>query len=453
LFHKDQDQQQGNAAKKGVCWESIEEINMMDTSIEPRERQDWPPRRVVQATILFAAIATAFYLIIRFQLVVLSLFSAIVISNAMEPVLVWLNKRGISRGVAAALIFLIMLILIVGVILLMAPLITNQGAQIVETFGNYYQTARDYLAQSSNLLLRRIGLQMPLTFPPEIQTSTSSEEGLEQQMQTVVAVGQGVIRTVLYAIAILLITFYWTLEGQTAVRSLVLFVRPEKRQQVRDFIDTVLEQLGKYTRGLLLLSAIVGALYLAAYLIIGVPNALLLAIIGAAFEIVPLIGPFLGILPAFLIVVALDPTRLIWLIAAFAVIQQLENSYLTPRVMKATADVNPIVTLLALTAFGSLFGLLGAVLAIPLAMVISLVINELVFKKQIEAPEAPAERDRVSLLLYSARELTQDLQRQIRHKETATSAIDDHFEDTIEAIADDLIEILEKVEEKRENMA
>jgi predicted PurR-regulated permease PerM len=425
---------------------------MMDTSIEPRERQNWTPRRVVQATILFAAIAAAFYLMIRFQLVVLSLFSAIVISNAMEPVLIWLNKRGISRGVAAALIFLVMLILITGVILLMAPLITNQGAQIVETFGNYYQTARDGLAQSSNLLLRRIGLQMPLTFPPEIQTTTP-DGGLEQQMETVMAVGQGVIRTILYAIAILLITFYWTLEGQTAVRSLVLFVRPEKRQQVRDFIDTVLEQLGKYTRGLLLLSAMVGALYLGAYMLIPVPNALLLAIIGAAFEIVPLIGPFLGILPAFLIVIALDPTRLVWLIAAFVVIQQLENSYLTPRVMKATADVNPIVTLLALTAFGSLFGLLGAVLAIPLAMVISLVINELVFKKQIEAPEAPVERDRVSLLLYSARELTQDLQRQVRQKETATSAIDDHIEDTIEAIADDLIEILEKVEEKRENMA
>ena len=77
----------------------------MDISIEPRERQDWTPRRVVQATIIFAAIVLAFYLIFRFQLVILSLFSAIVISNAMEPVLLWLKNRNVNRGISAALIF------------------------------------------------------------------------------------------------------------------------------------------------------------------------------------------------------------------------------------------------------------------------------------------------------------------------------------------------------------
>jgi predicted PurR-regulated permease PerM len=424
----------------------------MESSTEPRQPREWTPRRVVQATFIVVAIAVAFYLIYRFQLVVLSLFSAIIISTAMEPALIWLRKRGISRGIAAAMIFSVILILAIGVILLMAPLITEQGTEIVETFGFYYETARDWMAQSSNLLVRRIGLQMPETFPPEIRTPTS-ENGLAEQIESALAIGQGVLMALLYAVAILLITFYWTMEGQAAIRAITLFVPADRRQGARDFIETVLEQLGKYTRGLVLLSLIVGGLYLAAFLLIGVPNALLLAIIGGVMEVIPLIGPFLGILPAFLIVVALDPSRLLWLIAAFAVIQQTESSYLTPRVMKATADVHPIITLLSLTAFGSLFGVLGALLAIPLAMVISLVIQELVFKPRKEEPPPPLERDRISLLLYSARELIRDVQKQVGQKDTATSSLSDHMEDAIEAIADDLVEILEDVDEQRERAA
>jgi predicted PurR-regulated permease PerM len=424
----------------------------MEQSIEARKRPEWTPRRVVQATLIVVAIAIAFYLVYRFQMVILSLFAAIIIGTAMEPLLVWLKQRGISRGVAAALIFLVVLLIAIGVILLMAPVITEQGTEIIETFGLYYGSMRDWLAQSDNLLLRRIGLQMPLTFPPEIQMPTNNN-GLDGQIENALAVGQGALTAILYSIAIILITFYWTMEGQAAIRTLTLFVPADKRQRARDFIDLTLEQLGKYTRGLVLLAAMVGGLYLAAFMLIGVPNALLLAIIGGVMEIIPLIGPFLGILPAFLIVIALDPSRIIWLIIAFAIIQQTESSYLTPRVMKATADVNPIITLLSLTAFGSLFGVLGAVLAIPLAMVISLVINELVFKPKAEPPESPAERDRISLLLYAARELIHDVQKQVRQKETATSAMTDHVEDAIEAIADDLVEILEAVDDQREKAA
>jgi predicted PurR-regulated permease PerM len=424
----------------------------MEQSIEARKRPEWTPRRVVQATLIVVGIAIAFYLVYRFQMVILSLFAAIIIGTAMEPLLVWLKQRGISRGVAAALIFLVVLLIAIGVILLMAPVITEQGTEIIETFGLYYGSMRDWLAQSDNLLLRRIGLQMPLTFPPEIQMPTNNN-GLDGQIENALAVGQGALTAILYSIAIILITFYWTMEGQAAIRTLTLFVPADKRQRARDFIDLTLEQLGKYTRGLVLLAAMVGGLYLAAFMLIGVPNALLLAIIGGVMEIIPLIGPFLGILPAFLIVIALDPSRIIWLIIAFAIIQQTESSYLTPRVMKATADVNPIITLLSLTAFGSLFGVLGAVLAIPLAMVISLVINELVFKPKAEPPESPAERDRISLLLYAARELIHDVQKQVRQKETATSAMTDHVEDAIEAIADDLVEILEAVDDQREKAA
>jgi predicted PurR-regulated permease PerM len=424
----------------------------METNIEPRERQEWTPRRVVQATIIVVAIVVAFYLVYRFQLVVLSLFAAIIISTAMEPALEWMKQRGINRGVAAAIIFLIVLILIIGVILLLAPLITEQGSEIVETLGGYYESFRDSLAQSGNLLLRRIGLQMPPNFPPEISVPTD-ESGISEQIDTVLAIGQSVLFAIIYVIAILLITFYWTIEGKAAIRGLLLFIPSDRRQNLREFIERILEQLGKYTRGLVLLSSIVGGLYLVAFLIIGVPNALLLAIIGGAFEIIPLIGPFLGILPAFLIVVALEPSKVIWIIATLVIIQQAENHYLTPRVMKATADVNPIVTLLSLTAFGSLFGVLGAILAIPLAMVISLVINELVFTPEKDTHSVSTERDRISWLLYSARELIRDVHKQVRHKESATTAMDDHAEDAIEAIADDLVEILEDVGEKRENAA
>jgi hypothetical protein len=122
--------------------------------------------------------------------------------------------------------------------------------------------------------------------------------------------------------------------------------------------------------------------------------------------------------------------------------QAVENNLLVPRIMRQSVGVNPIVTLLALAAFTSLLGLPGALLAVPIAAIIQLLLNQFVLQAENQEEVAPAGRDQISLLRYEAQDLALDVRKQLRQKEDLTDQEVDRVEDDIEQIASDLDRIL-----------
>ena len=187
---------------------------------------------------------------------------------------------------------------------------------------------------------------------------------------------------------------------------------------------------------------------LVAYLLIGLPNALVLALVAGVLEAVPMIGPLLGAIPAALIALSIAPSKLIWVIVATIVIQQLENSLLVPRVMRKAVGVNPFVSLLAIFAFSSLFGIAGALMAIPMAAIIQLLLDRFVFHPGAMEPEVSTGRDYASRLRYEAQDLAQDLRKQARLKKGGSvlkvKQIDQVM-DEIETITTDLDALLAQV--------
>jgi hypothetical protein len=179
----------------------------------------------------------------------------------------------------------------------------------------------------------------------------------------------------------------------------------------------------------------------------GLPNALLLGLAAGLFEAVPVVGPALGALPAVAVALSLGPAQVGWVIAATAVIQLLENTILVPRVMRHAVGVNPVVTLLSLVAFGQLFGFAGALLAIPLAAVLQLLIDRLVLNGKAKEVQPPSGRDRLSVLRYEARELAVDARRRQREKDGDTTDEADHIEDKLEALATEIDALLARAEQ------
>ncbi len=406
---------------------------------------EWTPRRLVVATLIVVAVVAAFALLVVFRLVVFSLFAAIVIGTAVRPVVDWLGKRGVPRSLSAGLVFVTVALALVGMLYLFVPLFQGQGAAITSTLSSYYQNMRNALAESPSLFIRRFGRQMPLYFPPQLPAPPQNAP-LADQFQPVLDVILTILRGLFVIVATLLLTFYWVLESDVIIRSLLLFAPNGRREGVRDFVDRALSRLGAYTRGLLLLSLAVGGSSLLAYTLIGLPNSLLLGFFAGVMEAVPMVGPILGALPAVLIALALAPSKILWVALAAFLIQQLENTFLVPRIMGKAVGVNPFVTLLALTAFGSLFGILGALLAIPLTMIIQMIFNDLVLRSDRPSVPEGEERNRYSVLRYEAQELIQDIHKQVRTKEEVSEAITDHIEDAIEAVTDDLVVILRDTE-------
>jgi len=407
---------------------------------------DWTFQRVVWATLVLISVILGFWLLYRFNRVIFTLFIAIVIGTVIRPTVAWLHQRGLPQIAGVILVYLQLLILLIGFLLLVFPLIVEQATTLAATAPDYYQSLRVWMVNYPNQLFVRLSEFLPATLPsfkPQIVQQTGSE--------VMASAGHAMVyitlltQIIFTAIVILVLAFYWTLDGPRTIQSFLMLIPQDHRESISELILAMETKVGSYIAGQGILCLVIGIITLIAYLIIGLPNALVLALVAGAMEAIPMIGPLLGALPAALVALSVAPHKLIWVIIATVVIQQLENSLLVPRIMRKAVGVNPFVTLLALFAFSSLFGIAGAFMAIPMAAIIQLLLNRFVFHPDALEPEASVGRDYASRLRYEAQDLAQDLRKQARlKKEGSDLRIKeiDHVMDEIEGITIDLDSLL-----------
>lgn len=418
---------------------------------------NWRASKVALATVFVVSVGVAFWLVFRFRLVLFALFVALVISTAITPGVTWLNRRGVPRALGVILIYLLILALFAGFIWLVAPLILDQVTGISDELPRYYLQFRNWLLDSPSFLIRIIGSRLPqdLVLTPFSQQAplvdpmspaepgTRPDEAIRIQIAQAMTYAGTITRGIFIGMAVILLAFYWTLDGQRAVRYLLLLVPQSQREDIREIYEEVEDKVGKYIRGVFLVSLIVGSMAMVAYGIIGLPYALSLGIVAGVFEAVPIIGPALGAIPAITIALGTGDNSLVTgVIVATLLIQAVENYVLAPRVLGHSVGVNPIVTLLALVTFTSLLGFAGALLAIPLAAVIQIILDRVLLNPEVLEEEVPQGRDQVSLLRVELQELSTDVRKKIREKDDETGEHEDQVEDYLERIAADLDQVL-----------
>ena len=417
---------------------------MATPTITNSQPYQWTFRRVVGATLVFSFVAFCFYLLFRFYQVVFILFIAVMLGTVIRPLANWLTRRGLSRMASVILVYLLIFLLVAGFLWLLSPLIFRQGATILGELPLYYQSLRTWLVDSPSQIFQRLGAYLPSSMPDLYSTFTSDQNVVTSAGTAVIYVSVAA-RVIFTTIVILALTLYWTLDGPRIIRSLLLLMPQDRRESTADLITAMEASVGSFIVGQGLLCLSIGTMALVAYLLIGLPNAFVLAIAAGLLEAVPMIGPALGAIPAGLVALSISTDKFIWVIIASVIIQQLENTLLVPRIMGRTVGVNPFVTLLAIFAFSSLFGIAGALMAIPMAAVIQLVLNHFVFQQPTVELEVSEGRDYSSRLRYEAQDLIQDLRKQARHKKHGPDEKIEHIEqvmDEIETITENLDALL-----------
>lgn len=407
----------------------------------------WTGQRVVLTTLGAVLIGLSFWLVFRFYNIVFILFAALVLGTVIRPAVDWLNRRGLRRDAGVILVYLALLGLLVGFILLLAPLLIEQAKSILAKLPVYYQGLHAALVGSSSALIQRLSQQLPVELALGLPGQAGGGLGFGVIGQVLSYVGI-IWRLLFVGTAILVLAFYWTLDGDRMVRSAVLHFPNARHDEWRTLISEMETKIGAYVRGLALMSLVVGVMATIAYVVIGLPSPLVLGLLAGVFEAVPIVGPILGAVLPGLLAVSIDPSKLIWVVVATVVIQQLEGHFLVPRVMNKAVGVSPIVTILAILAFTTLFGLPGAVLAIPLAALIQILLNYAVMQREL-ARRQPAGRGQVSVLRYRARELVQDVRSQMRDKQDAADAEGDQIEDLVEVAALNLESLLAQAAEAK----
>ena len=396
---------------------------------------NWSFRRVVWTTLLLASLAFFFWLLYRFYQVIFILFIAMVLGTVIRPIVNWFYQRGLPRIAGVICVYLLLLLLLVGFVWLLFPLIFEQGSTLAKEVPGSYQNLRAMFVNNPNQLLMPLGQLLPATLPSFTlpiapQTGQELVASAGQVLDYVLSTG----RVVFTAIVILVLTLYWTLDGPRILKSSILLIPQDRRESVGDLISAMESKIGFYLAGQGILCLVIGIMALVAYLLIGLPNALVLAMAAGVMEAVPMIGPLLGAVPAGLVALSIGPDKLVWVVVATVVIQQLENTLLVPRIMRRAVGVNPFVTLLALFAFSSLFGIAGALMAIPIAALIQLVLNHFVFQPVTVELEVSEGRDYASRLRYEAQDLVQDLRKQARRKKRGSDQKINQIEQVMDEI-------------------
>lgn len=408
---------------------------------------EWTFRRIMGATLVFAIVALSFFFFYRFYQAFFALFIAILLGTVIRPFVGWLNRRGLPQIGGVILVFLLLLAVTILFVLLLFPLILEQGTTIVGAVPGYYQNLRDWMSSFPDPLVRDISEFLPATLPglTPIQQTGSGMLIFAGQAAVVVS---STLKLLFLFTAILLLAFHWTLEGSGTIQSLLLLVPKVNREKTAELISAIESKVGSYFIGQIILCLVIGVVSLVVYMLLGLPNALVLALVAGLLEAVPMIGPFLGAIPAGVVALSIAPSKLIWVVVATLVIQQLESIFLVPRVMRKAVGVNPFVSLLAIFAFSTLFGIAGALMAIPIAAIIQLLLNRYVFHPSAMAQEPSVDRNYASRLRYEAQDLAHDLKKQARLKKTGSTLRVkqiDHVMDEIETITTDLDTLLAQI--------
>jgi predicted PurR-regulated permease PerM len=338
----------------------------------------WTTRQVVLTTIVVVCVFLSFWLLYQLQTLILFLFISIVIGTAIRPGVERLQRSfRVSRTAGIILIYILIIALLIGALALLLPLIADQATELSRHLPEYYSQVRNGLLNSGNSLIQNLARRFPAQLSFFVSKDPTAENLLNQVTQTVLYANLA-IKGVLSVMAVFLLAYYWTQESNQVVRTLIRLIPLQRRHQTQQFLYSADQMIGGYVRGQGILCLLVGTAAFMSYTVIGLPFALVLGVIAGITEMIPIFGPVLGAIPALLAALSIDPQKAIWVLVATGLIQASESVFLVPRIMKHSMGVNPIIILLSLVAFSSVFGFPGAVLALPLAVMTQLILNRVV---------------------------------------------------------------------------
>jgi predicted PurR-regulated permease PerM len=327
---------------------------------------------VLVAYMLVQALQNALQVII---LIIVALFLAVGLNPGVEA----LERLGISRRWSVLLVFLALVGFFVGFGFAIVPPLSQQTSAIIHnlTSGNGYLEQLQNNPRVQDLDHRYHVLQKARTALQSKDLGTRAANGA-------VGFGQVVLSGVLSTLTVLILTLYF-LNSLPSITGLMYRLAPRSRRaRVALLGDEILARIGGYVAGNLLISVIAGVTSYIFLLIAGVPYALALALLVAITDLIPLVGASIGAV----FVTALSFFSGLWVGVAtaifFLIYQQVENYIVQPRVMKRSVDVQPAVTIIAALIGGTLLGVIGALLAIPAAAAVALILREVVMPRQEE---------------------------------------------------------------------
>jgi predicted PurR-regulated permease PerM len=341
-------------------------------------------RAVLKAVLVVLAVAAALFVLYRLHEVLEAVAIAIFIAVALAPGVALLERWRVPRALAILLIYASLLLGGFGLGLVLVPPILDGVETVARDVPVWVEDIRDSEA------LRRYDERYHIT--DHIKSQSNKLPGfLDDAAGELEVVTVGAFKRLFELITVLVMAFFLLLDGPRWVDAMFRRLPLEHERRARGVADEMGRVVGGYLVGSVGIAALAGLFAFAMMKILGLPFAVPLAVLMAVTALIPLIGSAIGAAPIAL-VAGLEsfPGALIVWVVAFILYQQLESHVLGPYVYKRTLKLHPLLAIVAVLAGASLLGILGALLAIPIAAMIQILIREYVNLPARPEP-APAE--------------------------------------------------------------
>jgi predicted PurR-regulated permease PerM len=327
--------------------------------------------RDIRMGILYAALV---FLIIKFIFhvanILLILGVSALLATVLSPIVDFLCKYKVPRQAATGLLVLALLgSLICGWYYVTPPAI-QQISELAKRGPQYYQVARQWM--------QRVGLERYL---PENLGHTNLGTLLKPVLTGASRATMSAVGAVGSAFLVFVITVYLLANPRPVIQGIIAFIHPPDRNKVTNAGKRIVAQVKAWAAGILIGMFFIFLVTWIALSIIGLEQAFLFAVIAGLFEAVPVIGPIVSAIPP--AVVALfsgEPITALWVLLAFAIIQQFEGNVLIPLVMSKQLSLHPVAIILAVLIMGGVFGIVGIFVAAPTAAVAGVLIDEFYLK-------------------------------------------------------------------------
>lgn len=330
---------------------------------------------ITTTTILkFLGIVIALILLWYLKSILMLLFVVLIVVASFAPIVGWAQKYKIPRVVSTILIFILLFgfIFILGYLII--PPLVNQAIDLANKVPQYtshynfsFETVKQFTLKT-NLID---------TIKNNVGNISDNLTSASSTIFSALAAAFGGIATFIIAIAL---TFYLLLTQNQITEGILTYVPKERRKLVQKVGSEILLKLGAWARGQFILCLVIGLVIGVALKIFGLPFALMLGVLAGVTELIPNIGPIIAAIPALAIALTISPWKALIVLIIYIATHQLENNLLVPTIMKRAVGINPAIIIIAILIGAQLAGILGIILAVPTAAVLSIVFR--VWKEQ-----------------------------------------------------------------------
>ncbi|MDP9478171.1 MAG: AI-2E family transporter [Actinomycetota bacterium] len=326
---------------------------------------------------LVFALLVGGYFIYEIGGVVLAFLLSVLFSIIFGAPVNYLARRGLPRawGVLAIFAALVVVFWLFG--LALAPAIAEQSRQLAEDLPVLLQEA----LALANRVRGFFGLDTPIGPDAESLSNVGRELLTGSAVSTAAGVGITVAAVGSLGLVVAISTIYLIIQPEPWVNGFVSLFPAGWRQRVRELLEMMYHTIQRWFLGQLAAMTFIGVFWAVALSIIGIPFALLLGILSGLISFVPYMGAIVSVVIPVVLALSSDPITAVWVVVAFVVIQQLEGNVLQPIVMSQAVNLHPALVVFALVVMGTLFGLVGIVLAVPLAAALQVLVRELWVKR------------------------------------------------------------------------